>query len=244
MRFRGANPVFARASFEGTSEYSATYSGVTAKTGLLIAIIAVVALYFGLSLDFGTNITGAVITAIVAPIIAIICVVVMHRMPAMAWMFAIVYAICEGVFLGFISAIYANLYGGQIILMALSATFGVFAGMLFLYSSGIIRVGEYFRRAMFSMLLGLIFAGLIVLVIALFGGLGTQIGYSLYGTIVVISVIVASLYLLVDFDNVTRLVEAGAPKETEWMLGIGLVVTIVWLYVEILRLIAILSRRR
>ncbi len=245
MRFRGANPVYSRmGDMYSDSTISATYGGVTQKTGLLLGIIAVIALYFGSSLDFDANFGMSIITIIAAPIIAIIALILAHRNVQLAWMFALIYATMEGVFLGFISALFVYLYGTEIVMMALLATFGVLAGMLFLYSTGLIRVGNYFRRAMFSMLIGLLFAGVILMIMFMLGGLNTQTGYSLYIGIVVLSVIISSLYLLIDFDNITKLVEAGAGKEYEWMLSLGLVVTIVWLYIELLRLIAIISGRR
>jgi uncharacterized YccA/Bax inhibitor family protein len=159
-------------------------------------------------------------------------------------MFSLIYATAEGIFLGFISALFAYFYGSEIITMALLATFGVLAGMLFLYSTGLIRVGTFFRKAMYSMLIGLVFASLILMIMFWTGGIATQVGYSFYFGIVVLSVIISSLFLLVDFDNITTIVEAGAGKEYEWMLSLGLVVTIVWLYIELLRFIAIISGRR
>ncbi len=245
MRFRGANPVYSRmGDIYNEDGMSATYGGVTRKTGLLLAIIAVIALYFGASLNFEGGIGIAIVTVIASPIIAIISVIVAHRKVELAWIFSLIYATAEGIFLGFISAIFAYFYGADIILMALMATFGVLAGMLFLFSTGLIRVGNFFRKAMFSMLIGLIFAGIILLFMFMFGGLDTEVGYSLYFGIVVLSVIISSLYLLIDFDNIQNLVEAGASKQYEWMLSLGLVVTIVWLYIELLRLIAIIAGRR
>ena len=245
MRFRGANPVYSRiGEMYGESDYSATYGGVTKKTALLLAIIASVAFYFGSSLNFTTNLNSAFITIIIAPIIAIISIFLAHRNLELAWMFSLIYPTMEGVFLGFISALFTYFFGSDIVMMALLATFGVLAGMLFLYSTGLIRVGNFFRRAMFSMLLGLLFAGIILIMMSLFGGLNSTFGYNFYFGIVVLSVIVSSLYLLVDFDNITNLVEAGADKKYEWMLSLGLVVTIVWLYIELLRFIAIISSSR
>lgn len=245
MRFRGANPVYSRmGDIYSDSDYVATYGGVTQKTGLLLAIISIVALYIGSTLNFDANFGMSIVTIIISPIIAIVMVILAHRNVQLAWIFSLVYATMEGIFLGFISALFAYLYGSEIITMALLATFGVLAGMLFLYSTGLIRVGNFFRKAMFSMLLGLVFASLILFLLFFLGGIESLTGSTLYFGIVVISVIVSSLYLLIDFDNITNLVDAGASKEYEWMLSLGLVVTIVWLYIELLRFIAIISGRR
>ncbi len=244
MRFRGQNPVYKRADYTGYSDVSATYAGVTVKTAFLLAIIASIALYFGSQLDFETNITGMVITALISPIVALIMVILAHRKVELAFIFSILYAIFEGVFLGFISAIAASYAGSDAVLMALLATFGVLFGMLFLYGTGIIRVSAGFRRFLFSAIIGLLIASFFMIIMALTGLLDTHAGYSFYITIVLFSVVISSLYLLVDFDNVTNLVQSGAGKEYEWSLSLGLVITIVWLYIELLRLIMIISGRK
>ena len=246
MRLRGENPVYKYADYSQSYDdsYSASYMGVATKTSLLLGIVAIVALYFSYrlgSIGFSGGMLGGLI---VAPIVALIAVVVTHRVPAIAFFTTIVYALCEGVFLGVISALFAYYYGGEIVQMALMGTFGVLGGMLFLYSTGIIRVGAFFRRFMFSMLIGLIFSSLILLIVSLVSPGGFESFYSFYVGIVLISVIISSLYLLVDFDNVTRYVEAGAPKNMEWSLALGLVVTIVWIYIELLRFLAIIANRR
>lgn len=244
MRFRGENPVFKTADFGQAYDRTdqATYGGVTVKTTFLLGIIAVVAMYMAYTLEITTIGAGLIIGLIIAPIVAIIMVVMTNRMPQIAFITATIYALCEGVVLGIVSAIFAYAFGGEIIQMALLATFGVLAGMLFLYSTGIVRVGAFFRRLMFSMLIGLLFSGLALFILAI-AGVAMETFNTLYIVIVVVSVVVSSLYLLVDFDNITTYVEAGAPKNMEWSLSLGLVVTIVWLYIELLRLIAILSSR-
>ncbi len=244
MRFRGANPVYSRTEYFEGSDTAATYGGVALKTGFLLGIIAVIAFYFGTSLDFSVNPVGMIITVIASPIIAIIMIIMAHRNIEMAWVFSIVYAACEGIFLGFVSAIFAAYAGSDVVLMALLATFGVLTGMLFLYSTGLIRVSSRFRSFLFSALIGILIAAVFMILLSLTGALDTRAGYSFYITIVLFSVVISSLYLLVDFDNITKLVSAGAGKEYEWSLALGLVVTIVWLYIELLRLIAIISGRR
>lgn len=245
MRMRSANPVYKYGDFTGESSYAATYGGVTIKTGFLLAIIAIVALYTGAQLEsMFTNISQLLIYLIGAPILAIIFVIVAHKNPSLGFIFAPLYAICEGVFLGVITAFYAFAYGGAIVQTALTATFGVLGVMLFLYSTGLVRVGPFFKRLMMSVLFGLIGASLLLMVVSLMQGGFTDGLYSLYILIVVVSVVASALFLLIDFDNITRIVEAGAGKEYEWSLALGLTVTIVWLYIELLRLFAIIARRK
>jgi len=246
MRIRGKNPALRfieQDAYGYDDSMSATYAGVATKTGVLLGIIAVIALYSSYTFSFSQSM-GMIITGlIVAPIVAIIAVIITHRRPEIAIFTTIIYAIAEGLFLGLISTFFAYQFGGEIVQMALLGTFGVLAGMLFLYSTGIIRVGPFFRRLMFSMLIGLLFSGLILFVLAI-TGVARESFYDFYVAIVVISVIVSSLFLLIDFDTITNYVDGGAPKELEWALSLGLVVTIVWIYIELLRLFAILANRR
>lgn len=244
MRIRSSNPMFKYATYDNVSQETATYTGVVTKSAFILAIVALTALYTG-------SIFPSIITSmptllgilIGAPIIAIISVIIVHKNPALGALFSFLYAVCEGLFLGVISTIYALQFGGDIILSALTVTFGVVFAMLFLYRSGIIRVGPFFRRLMTSMLFGLIFSSLFLFIIVMISGGFTGVTFGLYTGIVVISVIIATFYLLIDFDNITQLVESGASKEYEWSLSLGLAVTIVWLYIEILRLLAILASR-
>lgn len=245
MRFRGENPVYKYGNYEQSYSDidSATYGGVVTKTAILLGIIAVTAMYFATQLKIetiGINVIGPLI---VAPIVAIIAVIMTHRMPHIAFATSILYGICEGVFLGFISAIYTFAFGGEVVQIALVGTFGVLAGMLFLYSTGLIRVGNFFRRLMFSALIGLIFVSLVMLVLNLTNVISFAGNYELYLGIAVFSTVLSSLFLLVDFDRITNYVDSSAPKEMEWSLALGLVVTIVWIYIELLRLVAIITSR-
>jgi uncharacterized YccA/Bax inhibitor family protein len=242
MRLRSSNPVLRNMKMDHyyEDEFSASYKGVTLKTGYLLAIISITAMYLMTSLQQVENLNGLMIGVFAAPIIAIIMVILTHSFPNIAFFTTTIYALCEGLFLGFVSTLFSALYGQGVVQMALTGTIGVFFGMLFLYSTGIIVVGNFMRRFLYSMLMGLFLTSIILV---LFSAFGSPINENLYFGIVVISVIVSSLYLLIDFDNVTRLVDEGASKKYEWSLSLGLVVTIVWLYVELLRLFAIFARR-
>jgi uncharacterized YccA/Bax inhibitor family protein len=246
MRFRGENPVYKYGNYDQTYDdtNSATYGGVTTKTAIVLAIIGIVALGFANSLSFETIGANVIAPLIIAPIIAIIAVIATHRLPHFAFVTSVVYAVCEGVFLGFISALVAYFFGGELVQMALVGTFGVLAGMLFLYVTGIIRVGSFFRKFMFSMVIGLVISSILFFIVSMVSSTGFEGLYSLYVGIVVVSVIISSLYLLVDFDRISHYVQSDAPKEYEWSLALGLAVTIVWVYIELLRLIVILSNRR
>lgn len=245
MRLRSMNPVLSRHRREHmhesthAGELTATYAGVISKSALLLALMFIFggfAMYrlvtYGEIPSFGL--------IIAAPIIGLICVIVAMMKPTSAFIFAPLYAIAQGTFLGVISGVYEVIFGDNIVAIALMSTFSVFTVFLILYASGLIRVSEMFRRVLYTALIGLFFTSFVLLIASLFFNFTISIGI-IFG-IVLISVIVASLFLIIDFNNIELTVQAGAPKYYEWVLSLGLLVTLVWLYIELLRLIAILRR--
>ena len=153
------------------------------------------------------------------------------------------YALVEGFFLGAISALYNHLYEG-IVLQAVMLTFGIMFALLFAYRSGLIKATENFKLGVAAATGGIALIYIATIVLGLFGikipyihdsGL-IGIGFSLF------VVVVASLNLVMDFDFIESGVEAGAPKYMEWYGAFGLMVTLVWLYLELLRLLSKLRR--
>jgi uncharacterized YccA/Bax inhibitor family protein len=242
MRLGSPNPVFRTAHFEDSyNETSATYLGVTTKTVILLGIISVMAMYIANTVTL-ESVGGMIVPLFGAIIFSMIAVFISHRKPEIAFITAPIYAICEGYILGLISAIYSFAFGGEIIEYALIGTFSVFGGMLLLYSTGIIRVGGFFRRLMYSILLGLLITHLVMFIMSLFG-VSVYEYYGLYTIVSLISVGAASLFLLIDFDRISNYINAGVSRQSEWSLGLGLVTTLVWLYIEMLRIIAIITSR-
>ena len=247
MRYRSANPVLRtmrnQTSYVGATQ--ASYSGVVLKSGFLLLLMSIVGMYiFSQIMNMATFPSGLFGLVILAPIIAFISVIIGMRSLRLSWLFSSIYALCQGAFLGLISGMYEIAFGDGIVATAMLSTMGVFLAMLILYSSGMFRVTENFRKVLFTALLGLVFSSLFLILFSLIGVFNYGQMMGLIFVIVIISVVVASLYLMVDFDNIRTMVEAGADKRTEWMLSLGLLVTLVWLYVELLRLIAILRSRR
>ncbi len=248
MRFMGSNPVVKRAQQEGYAAGTAgaaTYGGIIRKLSILFALLAgsgvMSAAYV---FDYGFT-PGVTIGMVVAIIVALISVIVATVSTRLAPVFSIVYVLSKGFALGAISSVYAISLGNHIVSTALMSTGGVFLAMFFLYKSGIITVGPIFRRVMFTALVGLVFASLFMMGFFMFAGAGLgNIGLEIYAVIVVVAVVLSSLFLLIDFDNIQKAVEGGADAKYEWMLSLGLVVTVVWLYLELLRLIALLNARR
>ncbi len=160
-----------------------------------------------------------------------------------------VYALLEGVFLGGISAVYNNVFAKSapgIITQAVLLTFGAVIAMFLLYRFRIIKVTEQFKSVIFIATAGIAIFYLLSIVLRLFHvdiafiheGSTLGIVFSLF------VVCIAALNLLLDFDMIEKGVAAGAPKYMEWYGAFGLLVTIVWLYLEILRLLSKLADRR
>ncbi len=160
-----------------------------------------------------------------------------------------VYGLLEGVFLGAISATYNNVFAKSapgIVTQAVLLTFGTVISMYLLYRFRIIKVTEKFRSIVLMATAGIAIFYLLAIVLRLFHvdiafiheGSMLGIGFSLF------VVGIAALNLLLDFDMIEKGVAAGAPKYMEWYGAFGLLVTIVWLYLEILRLLGKLADRR
>ena len=152
------------------------------------------------------------------------------------------YGILEGLFIGGISAIlnaaFAKSYPG-LIMQAVGLTFGVAIAMFLLYNFRVIKATEKFKSIIFSATLGIAIFYLITMVLRWFGVniSPLSIGISLF------IVAIAALNLILDFDMIEQGAERGAPKFMEWYGAFGLMVTIIWLYIEILKLLSKLSNR-
>ena len=153
------------------------------------------------------------------------------------------YAAVEGVFVGGFSRWFANWYGPEIVSQAVFGTLVAFAVMLVLYRTRIIRVTEKFRSMMLVALASYLVIALASFVAALFGAGG---GWGFYGVgglgilLCLLGVGLASFSLLLDFDFIENGVKQGLPERYAWLAGFGLMVTLIWLYIELLRLLAIL----
>lgn len=155
-----------------------------------------------------------------------------------------IYAILEGFFLGAISGIYAHFYEG-IVIQAVLLTFGTLFALLFAYRSGMIKVTDKFRAGVIAATGGIFLIYMATLALGFFnisipyihesGMIG--IGFSL------VVVVIAALNLVLDFDLIETGVSNGAPKYMEWFAGFALLVTLVWLYIEFLRLLAKIQSR-
>lgn len=149
------------------------------------------------------------------------------------------YAALEGIVLGALSKIYETAYDG-IVPQAILATLAVFAAMLLAYRTGLVKVTAKFRKVITFAVMGYALFALVNFLYAWignnqfgFGGSGPLgIGISIFATGL------AALMLTLDFDSIDRAIAAGAPEKYSWLLAFGLLVTLVWLYIEVLRLLA------
>ena len=157
------------------------------------------------------------------------------------------YAVVEGLMVGAISNYYSTIFDPPgtpvfegIVAQAVLATLSVFAGMLLAYKTGLIKVTAKFRRIVTMAIIGYAIFAVINLGYVLFFG-GSMFGFGGSGAlgigISLFAIGLASLSLALDFDSIERAIAAGAPQKYSWLLAHGLIVTLVWLYLEILRLL-------
>ncbi len=155
------------------------------------------------------------------------------------------YALFEGLFLGGLSAMFEAKFQG-IAIQAVALTFGILFCLLIAYKSRLIKVTENFKLGILAATGGI---GLVYLLTFVLGFLGVQMPYIHENGIIGIGfslfvVVIASLNLILDFDFIEKGASYGAPKFMEWYGAFGLIVTLVWLYLEILRLLSKLNSRR
>lgn len=164
-------------------------------------------------------------------------------MPKLARFTAPVYALAYGVAIGAISAVYNSWYDG-IVTQAVFATLAIFATMLFLYVTRIIKVTNRFVMIVAAATMGIFLMYMIAFVVQLFGGTvsfltePSPLGIALSVGIIII----AALNLAIDFAFIEKASAAGVPKYMEWYAAFGIVTTLVWIYLEVLRLLAMLNR--
>ncbi len=249
---RSGNPVLGDSTFldvgsgrvvTGSAD-AMSINGTVNKTGILLALL-VASAAFTWDKAGGVQGTAAVLPwlmtgAIGGLIVALITVFKKTWAPVTAP----IYALLEGLFIGGFSAMMEARYPG-IVLQAVGLTFGTLASLLVAYRSGLIRATENFKLGVVAATGGI---ALLYLVDIGMGFFGHSIGFihesSLMGIgFSVVVVIIAAMNLVLDFDFIKRGVEQGAPRYMEWFGAFALMVTLVWLYLEILRLLSKLNSR-
>jgi uncharacterized YccA/Bax inhibitor family protein len=250
----GGNPAFSERTFEtfaenGTfaearAESRMTVAGAAQKTGILLALLVAAGAFTYSQVISPGGAAWAGPLAIGGAIGAFIVALVTIFKPRTSHITAPVYAVLEGLFLGAVSAVYNAAYHG-LVPQAVGLTLGVLGCMLLAYQSGVIRVTDKFRLGVIAATGGIALVYFVSLLLNLFG-VHTPYLHGGGPIAIVFSLVVvgiAALNLALDFDLIERGAAARAPKFMEWYSAFGLMVTLVWLYLEILRLLANLNRR-
>jgi uncharacterized YccA/Bax inhibitor family protein len=222
-----------------------TVSGTISATGVLMVILLAAAVVgWQTGPDNQGEVRGFPALALVGILVGFACAIAVYFRPMWARFLAPIYAVGEGFFLGVISKAYEG-YQNGIVVQAVGATLGVFAVMLVLYRTKIIQVTDKFRKIVITATMGLMVFYLFSFILNLFGG-GVSflhstsllsIGFSIFAAGL------AAMNLAIDFDFIEKGAKQGLPKGMEWFAAFALVITLVWLYLELLRLLSKLQRR-
>lgn len=245
---RAKNPMFSTISTEYNNTYTdaASYSGVTKKTILLLAI-SIFSAILTISMLFKIENIGAFSgMLIMASIFGFISVIVGRRNVRASKVCAVIYAMCEGLFLGTISLI-GEMYQPGIAVIAVISTLTIFGIMLALFATGIIRNTPKIWTVVMAMGIGLISITLLLMLSQIFMPsiasfvtnnfaiiLGFELLFLIYGAIM----------LLANFSEVTYYVQGGCNKEYEWTAAFGLMVSILYIYIEVVRILILIVGRR
>jgi len=240
--FRSSNPALSERRFSSfpTSAVGSermTIEGTANKAGLLLVLALLPALFVWSRVFVGESVGELLVLGAIG---GLIIGIIMVFKPEWSPVTAPIYAIFEGLFIGGVSGLMEAVYPG-IAMQAGMLTFGIFFSLLALYKTRVVRVTETFRTAVFAATSGVALVYLVSAIMRML--LGYPIPYIHEGGIVgiVFSLIVvgiAAMNLVLDFDFIETAADEGAPKFMEWFSAFGLLVTLIWLYIEILRLLA------
>ena len=220
----------------------ATYKGVCLKTFILlgITIIMAAAVYFYLpAIIINGRLASFSAVLIVALIVGFISVLVGRMNERASKVASIIYSISEGLVIGAISAI-SELYIKGVVAIALAGTLIVFATMLILFATGVIRVGTRFRSFMFAF----VFAIIPILIITIVASFVVQDVKTYLGIMIAVEIFYLAygiFCLLLNFKEAQMVVDSGCSKNAEWSVSLGLMVSLVYIYLELLRLITYIT---
>ncbi len=253
ISFRSGNPALGSKTFQmnqDTAKGVMTLQGTVNKTTISLFILLVTAFYsytntINSLTTLGVANKGYMLGGFIGGFIVALATIFKKEWSPYT---VPLYAALEGLALGGVSAVFNERYYDGIAGQAILLTVGIFVALLFAYKSRIIQPNENFKLGIFAATAGIGIAYLINFIMSFWGsGLSVMnidnaspmsIGFS------VVVIIIASLNLVLDFDFIEQGSEAGIPKYMEWYGAFGLLVTLIWLYLEILRLLAKLQSRR
>jgi len=251
---KSSNPVLNERVFSRESTWSRevmTINGTVNKTGLMLLLVIAGALFtwnkFFTAFTIDNPQAGMAAVApwlMIGGIGGLIVALITSFRPQSSAITAPIYAVLEGVLLGGLSAVFESMYAG-IVMRAVALTMGVFVAMLVLYRSQVVPVTNKFRMGVFAATGGIALVYLGSFIAGLFGA-NTAFLYDsspLSIGISLVVIVVAALNLMLDFDFIEKASASGAPKYMEWYGAFGLMVTLVWLYLEMLRLLSKFANR-
>ncbi|WP_219463276.1 Bax inhibitor-1/YccA family protein [Nonomuraea rhizosphaerae] len=188
---------------------------------------------------FDVPVGVAIGAAVVALVLGLIASFTMSTNPALI----LGYAAFEGVFLGAVSSVFESAYNG-IVLQAVLGTMFAFAAVLTVYALRIIRVTPKFVRYGIAAVIALLGLSLVNFIVGFFvpGGLGLRTDSAMGFIFSVVMILAGCFFLLLDFNSIEEGVKQGAPEKFAWQCAFGLTLTLVWIYLEVLRFIAIFTR--
>lgn len=236
---RTSNPMLKKDKFheEKTNASTMTIGGTIGKTFIMLILLLAASVYSYLQMMQGSMKTSVLIgVAIVNIVVAFLAIFI----PRISPICAPIYAVVKGIVLGSISAYYTMRFGNSILLTAVLLTISILFAMLVLYATRIIKVTEKFRTVLTAATLGILIMYLIVFLLNTFVLTVPYIhqGGTISIIISTVVIVVAALNLLLDFDSIENGARSGAAKHMEWYSAIGLMMTLVWLYIEILRFVS------
>jgi uncharacterized YccA/Bax inhibitor family protein len=248
---KSSNPVLREQVFSRDYTYNQevmTVNGTIGKTAIMLLLVIASAVFtwnkFFNAPDPASASSAVMPWLLIGGIGGLVTALITSFRPKSSAITVPIYAVLQGLFLGAISATFEAKFGG-LVMRAVMLTLAVFAAMLFLYRSGIIKVSRKFMLGVVAATAGIGLMYLVAFIASLFGASmdflygnsNLSIGISL------VIVAVAALNLVLDFSFIEATANQGAPKYMEWYGAFGLMVTLIWLYLEILRLLSKLSSR-
>ena len=241
---RSGNPALNRNTFSNTGTVSGnqamTIDGTVNKTSLCLLLLMTSAIYTWNN----PELSAVLFFPIIIGTFVLLLITLFNK--KMAPFTVPMYCLLEGGLLGGISALADAMYPG-IANQAICLTFGILAALLMLYKSKMIAVTDNFRLGIFSATFGIFIVYMLNIVLSLFGVsfMGPLFGNSTTGILFSLFVVgIAAFNLVLDFDFIEQGAEQGAPKYMEWYGAFGLMITLIWLYIEILNLLMKLRSRR
>ncbi|MBN3490795.1 Bax inhibitor-1/YccA family protein [Acholeplasma equirhinis] len=239
---QNSNPIFS--NLEKNSSFavgeSATKAGITTKTFILLAITLVsgfMSIYLPENILIAFLIGGA--------LFSFVMVLLATYIPKIAAPMSILYAVGQGVTYGLVTYLLDSFFPG-IGLTAMVGTASIFTVMLILYTTGLLRGSSLLRAVVLGSLIAILIGSLVISILSLTNPAFVQAfaeNYELALFISIVFIVLGAFMLTLDFDRAERIVAMGLPKNQEWVASLGFMVTLIWIYVNILRFLVLVMGR-